>query len=63
MIAQLNFSLTHLFLCSYEDKQLRNKQTGLVLTVPQLQTNELANQQYASGSGNQKFEYDTLKGL
>lgn len=63
MIAQLNFSLTHFFLCSYENKQLRNKKTDLVLTVPRLQAYEVANQQYASDSDNQKFEYDTLKEL
>ncbi|KAF9387822.1 hypothetical protein CPB97_001991 [Podila verticillata] len=42
---------------TYEDKQLRNKQTGLVLSVPSLSRNVTANQQYSTGDSNQKFEY------
>lgn len=48
--------------CSYENKQLRNKQTGLILTVPGLDANVAADQQH-SGSNTQKFEYDTLEWL
>ncbi|KAF9320700.1 hypothetical protein BG003_005151 [Podila horticola] len=47
----------------YENKQLRNKQTGLVLTVPQLNPNVAADQQHAAGNENQKFEYDTFEWL
>ncbi|KAG0343342.1 hypothetical protein BG005_002505 [Podila minutissima] len=40
----------------YENKQLRNKQTGLILTVPGLDANVAADQQH-SGSNTQKFEH------
>ncbi|KAF9322663.1 hypothetical protein BG006_002166 [Podila minutissima] len=40
----------------YENKQLRNKQTGLILTVPTLSANVAADQQH-SGSNTQKFEH------
>ncbi|KAF9008562.1 hypothetical protein BGZ52_007982, partial [Haplosporangium bisporale] len=44
---------------TYDDneKQLRNKKTGLVLSVPSLNRNVTANQQYSTGESNQKFEY------
>ncbi|KAF8982407.1 hypothetical protein CPC16_000076 [Podila verticillata] len=41
----------------YDDKQLRNKQTGLVLSVPRLHAFETADQQFPTGGSNQKFEY------
>ncbi|KAG0028140.1 hypothetical protein BGZ81_004989 [Podila clonocystis] len=45
----------------YENKQLRNKQTGLYLTVPHLNANVAADQQHSANSDNQRFEYDTLE--
>ncbi|KAG0037848.1 hypothetical protein BGZ82_001706 [Podila clonocystis] len=41
----------------YEDKQLRNKQTGLYLTVPDLNANVAADQQHSANSDTQRFEY------
>ncbi|KAG0200826.1 hypothetical protein BGX28_006212 [Mortierella sp. GBA30] len=42
----------------YENKQLKNKHTGLVLSIPQLSPNVAADQQHATGSSTQRFEYD-----
>ncbi|CAO3572136.1 unnamed protein product [Mortierella alpina] len=41
----------------YENKQLKNKQTGLVLTFPNLDANVTATQNHAGGSDEQTFEY------
>ncbi|KAG0083663.1 hypothetical protein BGZ93_001671 [Podila epicladia] len=41
----------------YENQQLRNKQTGLILSVPGLDANVAADQQRSADSENQKFEH------
>ncbi|KAG0349525.1 ricin B lectin domain-containing protein [Gamsiella multidivaricata] len=41
----------------YDDKQIRNKKTGLVLTAPQLSRNVAVDQQHPTGAETQRFEY------
>ncbi|KAF9570441.1 hypothetical protein EC968_001777 [Mortierella alpina] len=41
----------------YENKQVKNKQTGLVLTFPQLAPNVVADQQHGEGRETQTFDY------
>ncbi|KAF9967087.1 hypothetical protein BGZ70_000184 [Mortierella alpina] len=41
----------------YENNQLKNKQTGLVLTFPGLDANVTANQNHGSASETQRFDY------